>query len=621
MKIAKYLCKPNSREIRAELNQAPIQELPFSGSSDREDPLFYDKFKDFVALIMSDITKTHLVYSKYQKVVMEMERDTLAEFFNYSHRNGQIMVFTDGSVRNRLTVYPRAGGGVYHKIGSPWNKAFAISGVQNNYNAELQAIEYAIKTCPCNLNLIIYTDSESSIKAINNAFKYTESQWKAASNRRVLKSIIQVLLYRNNRNVTTQLKYVKAHNNNTFNDAADELAKLGCLSDNITNNREANIQESVTLIHNNEIIDTNINRSVMDIAYDSTKRKAYGLKKRGRWFRDNINLKLSNLTFMSKSVRSSKLKNFLTKARQELLAGRKLLFRRYENSKDQDKKTEKLKAKYNSPICALCEKEEESTEHILGYCINNWEDRQEATNKIRTLIQEKTHFDAELFPLWFFNDDKCDLIYSQHQTPVLYKIQHFDKLVGALGFIPATLIRALQEFAIEKQSAHEIATKAHKIIVKASYRTYRTRCKKHQQIYELQERPKAQERKRKKKERKTQRQAAQADKNSKKRKQSEILPVLGPDGVYDLTKIPSDVPAWKNKGKSSETVNSSPPTPQRNQNEPKRKKQNIANTYTITRNSTARETSNNHTMITRNKRKIDQQTSELHKRHKGDHIT
>src|SRR5688572_2775857 len=99
------------------------------------------------------------------------------------------------------------------------------------------------------LHLTIYTDSESSIVAIKGCSKYNASQWKAATNRRVLKSIQKVIAYRISNNTKTDIKYVKAHNNNSCNDAADLLAKSGCLQSNLVNDRTAQAKESVIISH------------------------------------------------------------------------------------------------------------------------------------------------------------------------------------------------------------------------------------------------------------------------------------------------------------------------------------------------------------------------------------
>lgn len=147
------------------------------------------------------------------------------------------------------------------------NKAFNIIGIQDNYNAELQAIEFAIKTCPNNFNLIIYTDRQSSIDAITNSKSYTKSQQRAASNKHVLSKILTAIEYRENNQRETKLKYVEAHVGIFGNEKADKLAKFGCLEESIINTSDLE-KFPVLLSYNNEIIESNISITIKQIGLE-----------------------------------------------------------------------------------------------------------------------------------------------------------------------------------------------------------------------------------------------------------------------------------------------------------------------------------------------------------------
>jgi len=61
--------------------------------------------------------------------------------------------------------------------------------IQSSYIAELQAIEYVLYHIKINDNIVICTDSSSSIEAIENSKNNTERDWRLNKYAHTLKSI------------------------------------------------------------------------------------------------------------------------------------------------------------------------------------------------------------------------------------------------------------------------------------------------------------------------------------------------------------------------------------------------------------------------------------------------
>lgn len=93
-----------------------------------------------------------------------------------------------------------------------------------------------------------------------------------------------------------------------FNDAADMLAKQGCLENCLTNWRSDQVPEPVSIQYNNESIDKYLPRTIMDIAYEDIKRTAFNLPSCGCWLRSNINRNMSHAILHT--TKAQKLKIF-----------------------------------------------------------------------------------------------------------------------------------------------------------------------------------------------------------------------------------------------------------------------------------------------------------------------
>lgn len=72
-----------------------------------------ERFKKIISKITDDISDIHKINSMYQTIINKLPEDIWSEHFNYNKHKKQIIVFTDGSARDRWTC-PKAGAGVFH---------------------------------------------------------------------------------------------------------------------------------------------------------------------------------------------------------------------------------------------------------------------------------------------------------------------------------------------------------------------------------------------------------------------------------------------------------------------------------------------------------------------------
>lgn len=136
-----------------------------------------------------------------------------------------LLVWTDGSCIGAKTRHARAGAGVFWGRNCMRNRALRLPGlVQTNNRAELFAMLVAIDQSDPLRALTLYSDSEYAIRSIAEwAPARADTGWTCVNGD--LLSQICVALQR--RAARVHLIWVKAHNGNANNDAADALAKQG----------------------------------------------------------------------------------------------------------------------------------------------------------------------------------------------------------------------------------------------------------------------------------------------------------------------------------------------------------------------------------------------------------
>lgn len=163
---------------------------------------------------------------------------------------GILDIYTDGASKGNGQIGAHAGFGVWFGPNDPRcvvptstaisvlksrrNNHGPLQGEkQTNQRAELTAISRAVDIAPIDREARIYTDSHYSMKCLTEWFQTWESKgWKNAAgrpveNRDLIEPILTRIRERELAGAKTHIMWVKAHNGNTGNEAADMLANAG----------------------------------------------------------------------------------------------------------------------------------------------------------------------------------------------------------------------------------------------------------------------------------------------------------------------------------------------------------------------------------------------------------
>lgn len=122
------------------------------------------------------------------------------------------VVYTDGSCLGNGFAGARAGAGVYFGTDDPRNLACPVPGAQTNNRGEVWAIIQALHREPA-LPLEIRSDSQWAIQCATK-------KWRAKENLDLLQQLWDMLSQRD-----VIFTWVRGHNNEPGNEAADELAR------------------------------------------------------------------------------------------------------------------------------------------------------------------------------------------------------------------------------------------------------------------------------------------------------------------------------------------------------------------------------------------------------------
>jgi ribonuclease HI len=143
-------------------------------------------------------------------------------------KEGNTVVFTDGSAILNGWENSQAGIGIWHDYHSDKNIALNIKGKGlTNQRAELIAILIALQSNP-EEDLTIMSDSLTSLQAIcYEITNWEDKGWHKVNNADILKAILHELRTRPN---TCHFQWVKAHDSTVGNNEADALAERGRIS-------------------------------------------------------------------------------------------------------------------------------------------------------------------------------------------------------------------------------------------------------------------------------------------------------------------------------------------------------------------------------------------------------
>jgi ribonuclease HI len=142
-----------------------------------------------------------------------------------------IEIYTDGSAQNNGSENARAGAGIYFGDDDPRNKAIRVPDrlKPSNNVGELVAIKETVEMCPKDIPLAIHSDSRVSIDILTRNLKKNEDEgFFLTANSALVRTTVTSL---RKRRATTSLTWVKGHEGNLGNEAADKLADEGCEKD------------------------------------------------------------------------------------------------------------------------------------------------------------------------------------------------------------------------------------------------------------------------------------------------------------------------------------------------------------------------------------------------------
>ncbi|KAJ2898767.1 hypothetical protein MKZ38_003677 [Zalerion maritima] len=145
-----------------------------------------------------------------------------------------VEIYTDGASQGNGSSRAVAGVGVYFGNNDPRNVSEPLPGEpQTNQRAELMAILRALQSVALDGRVVIYSDSQYSIKCVTEWFQsWRKNNWMTKAgpvkNRDLVESILDLLEIRAKEGGHTKFQWVKGHSNNPGNVAADRLAVQGC---------------------------------------------------------------------------------------------------------------------------------------------------------------------------------------------------------------------------------------------------------------------------------------------------------------------------------------------------------------------------------------------------------
>ncbi|KAK0122295.1 hypothetical protein ONS95_010542 [Cadophora gregata] len=148
-----------------------------------------------------------------------------------------LRIYTDGSALGNGKKGAVAGVGVFFAAGDKRNVSEPLEGpVQTNNRAELTGIQRALEIAPRERAVEIITDSNYSINCVSVWFaNWEKKNWvtstgKGVENQDLIKGIRALIEEREALGVETKFTWIKGHNDDPGNTAADRLAVAGAQS-------------------------------------------------------------------------------------------------------------------------------------------------------------------------------------------------------------------------------------------------------------------------------------------------------------------------------------------------------------------------------------------------------
>ncbi|KAG4030002.1 hypothetical protein MFRU_013g00260 [Monilinia fructicola] len=181
-------------------------------------------------------TKTEVKEEGGKKVVKGKEKVTVEENAQGGIKRDTVRVWTDGSSRGNGKAGAVAGYGVFFGDGDERNISARLEdSPQTNQRAELTAALRALEVVPLDKHIEIITDSSYTINCATLWYKQWEKNgWKTSTgnnvmNKDLVKRIRERIEQRKANGVQTNMTWVKGHDQNPGNVAADMLAVKGAM--------------------------------------------------------------------------------------------------------------------------------------------------------------------------------------------------------------------------------------------------------------------------------------------------------------------------------------------------------------------------------------------------------
>jgi hypothetical protein len=305
---------------------------------------------------------------------------------------------------------------------------------------------------------------------------WTYKEWKRCPQPGISRLLLETINKKETtENVTINYIKIKGHAGHRGNEEADQRAKAGLNKENRYINKADIVPHlnTISLKHNNKEIHSNYRKEIKKI--HTTKIMATADEdKNTTWKRmrktEHIP-KISNSFLKNKNIKKG-IVSTIIKARTDLLPHAKQMHER---------KCENIK----TPNCPLCTNIED-TEHILLICPEYEQTREKTKNKVYQMLFD--NFDKrddievlkKLIPCWFGTHEEE----SENLNP-FPKLKSFDKLAGALGYVPTEIREVLKQFVQNTkgknkkkgQRINKILTNIHTITTKGAHKIWLSRNK------------------------------------------------------------------------------------------------------------------------------------------------
>ena len=433
--------------------------------------------------------------------------------------NGAWIFYTDGSATERKLPgrnihSPKsvidATSAVWISNTSAFNISFRTWGEQTVNNAELQAVEYALRVTPRQQSIVIVTDSEYTKTMCERDISL--HQWKHLHNSLTLQRIHSLLDERRQAGTTTEFlkvyshiqarlagsdeelkKRILAHHRELASKYGQELERLFVhgneKADELTSHHHPS-QRHTTLLAGGPRFQILNNRVQMSKApFKAIKQELHNRRalkwvskegKRSRHYSEHYDYERTIRPIASNNIEDDSLANYMHKVLQGALNVRDVEFKIAAQMQPEHKHHEYMQTIYDNPWCMHCASEgrqkTETFEHVTKCPQHN-----EIRAKLKHQISERVRIaggNPALLPTWFSCPNPNQPVRNRNR-PACELLGQFSKQDGTLGYIPFYLHAALQECSVPRSNCNELTNLIAKDVQWAALTAWRARCKTH----------------------------------------------------------------------------------------------------------------------------------------------